>query len=71
MDGIQLWWFARLPANRHERKARLAFNAQLISYHQSIEWGMRAFQGSFAQLQVPLDIQDNHAVHASSKYASA
>lgn len=51
---------ARLPANRHEREARLAFNAQLTSYRQSVEWGMRAFQGSFGRLRVPLNIQDNH-----------
>jgi hypothetical protein len=50
----------RLPADVHEREARLAFNSQLTSYRQTAEWGMRAFQGSFGRLRVPLNIQDNH-----------
>ena len=49
----------RLPADRQEREAQLAFNSELTSYRQSAEWGMRAFQGSFGRLRVPLDIQDN------------
>lgn len=43
-----------------KREARLVFNAQLTSYCQSAERGMWAFQGSFDQLRVPLDIGDNH-----------
>ncbi len=29
---------------------------QLLSYRQTAEWGMRALQGSFGRLRVPLDI---------------
>jgi hypothetical protein len=43
-----------------KREACLAFNAQLTSYRQFAEWGMRAFQGSFGRLRVRLDIGDNH-----------
>ena len=50
---------ALLPANRQEREARLAFNTELTSYRQTAEWGMRAIQGSFGRLRVPLDIEDN------------
>jgi hypothetical protein len=49
-----------LPADVQEREGRLAYNSQLTSYRQSAEWGMRAFQGLFGRLRVPLNIQDNH-----------
>lgn len=35
---------------------KLAFNRELLSYRQTAEWGMRALQGSFGRLRVPLEI---------------
>lgn len=46
----------RLPSNRREREAMMQFNQQLVSYRQTAEWGMRALQGSFGRLRVPLPI---------------
>jgi hypothetical protein len=37
---------------------KLAFNRELLAYRQMAEWGMRALQGSFGRLRVPLEI--NH-----------
>lgn len=36
-----------------------AFNRELLSYRQTAEWGMRAIQGSFGRLRVPLNIDGN------------
>jgi hypothetical protein len=36
----------------------LRLNRQLLSYRQSVEWGMRALQGAFGHLWVPLDAND-------------
>jgi hypothetical protein len=52
---------ARLPVNRQDRENIVAFNRQLLSYRQTAEWGMRALQGSFGRLRVPLDINNNSA----------
>lgn len=49
----------RLPADPQERAKVQAFDSQLLSYRQAAEWGMRAIQGSFGLLRIPLDI--NHA----------
>jgi DDE superfamily endonuclease len=49
----------RLPSDPHEREQRLRFDRQLLSYRQSVEWGMRALQGSFGRLRVPMDINDS------------
>lgn len=49
----------RLPADPQERAKVQAFDSQLLSYRQAAEWGMRAIQGSFGRLRIPLDI--NHA----------
>ncbi|EDQ98024.1 uncharacterized protein LACBIDRAFT_316314 [Laccaria bicolor S238N-H82] len=46
----------RLPADPVARKAAMAFDRQLLSYRQTAEWGMRAVQGSFGRLRVPLEI---------------
>jgi hypothetical protein len=35
------------------------FNNQLVSARQAAEWGMRAFQGSFARLKLPLPAEDH------------
>ncbi|KIP10780.1 hypothetical protein PHLGIDRAFT_65051 [Phlebiopsis gigantea 11061_1 CR5-6] len=50
-----------LPQDEHERQELLHFNNELISYRQSAEWGMRALQGSFGRLRLPLDINDSSA----------
>jgi len=47
-----------VPSDPHELKKLLDFNCQLLSYHQTAEWGMHTMQGSFGRLRVPLDI--NH-----------
>lgn len=49
----------RLPADERQRARVQAFDRQLLSFRQTAEWGMRAIQGSFGRLRVPLDI--NHA----------
>lgn len=49
----------RLPADPQERAKVQAFDSQLLSYQQAAKWGMRAIQGSFGRLRIPLDI--NHA----------
>ena len=50
---------ARLPHNPEERANRLRFDRQLVSFRQSAEWGMRALQGSFGRLRLPLEINDD------------
>ncbi|KDR67832.1 hypothetical protein GALMADRAFT_79452 [Galerina marginata CBS 339.88] len=47
---------ARLPSDGRERDALMNFNNQLLSFRQAAEWGMRAMQGSFGRLRVPLEI---------------
>jgi hypothetical protein len=37
----------------------MAFNHELLSYRQTAEWGMRAIQGSFGRLRLPLDCDDD------------
>ncbi|KIY49753.1 hypothetical protein FISHEDRAFT_65168 [Fistulina hepatica ATCC 64428] len=51
---------ARLPSDPALRQEALAFNRELTSYRQTAEWGMRAIQGSFGRLRVPLPIKDQH-----------
>ncbi|PPQ64806.1 hypothetical protein CVT26_002638 [Gymnopilus dilepis] len=50
---------ARLPHNRQAREQLMDMNNQLLSFRQTAEWGMRALQGSFGRLRVPLDINKN------------
>ena len=47
-----------LPADQDELANVLAFNRQLLSFRQSVEWGMRSLQGAFSRLRVPLPIED-------------
>jgi len=47
-----------LPDDPGELSQVLAFNRQLVSLRQSAEWGMRALQGAFGRLRVPLPIED-------------
>lgn len=50
---------SRLPIDRRERDKRLQFNRQVVSYRQTAEWGMRAIQGAFGRLRLPLNINRN------------
>ncbi|KAG7092853.1 hypothetical protein E1B28_009168 [Marasmius oreades] len=45
-----------VPSDPAEQAELLAFNHQLLSYQQTPEWGMRAMQGSFGRLWIPLPI---------------
>ncbi|KAE9383641.1 hypothetical protein BT96DRAFT_1027124 [Gymnopus androsaceus JB14] len=47
-----------IPANPTEQEQFMAFNRQLLSFRQTAEWGMRALQGAFGRLRVPLPIND-------------
>ena len=48
-----------IPNDTFERQAVLQLNRQLLSYRQTAEWGMRALQGSFGRLRLPLDANDS------------
>ncbi|KAJ8503054.1 hypothetical protein ONZ45_g11200 [Pleurotus djamor] len=49
----------RLPTNYVDRSILMDENAQLVSYRQTAEWGMRIVQGSFGRLRAPLPIEDS------------
>ena len=49
-----------LSSNLLLRTEQLAFDRQLLSYRQTAEWGMRALQGAFGRLRVPLDVDADH-----------
>jgi hypothetical protein len=49
---------SNLPDDPEELRHVLTFNRQLVSLRQSAEWGMRALQGAFGRLCVPLTIED-------------
>ena len=51
----------RLPRDSDEREEAMRFDRQLLSYRQTAEWGMRAIQGSFGRLRVPLPINYTEA----------
>jgi hypothetical protein len=47
---------AQLPGLTCEQKLEaIAYSNAITSARQAVEWGMRAIQGSFARLRVPLD----------------
>ena len=46
----------RLSRDSDVREEAMRFDRQLLSYRQTAEWGMRAIQGSFGRLRVPLPI---------------
>lgn len=48
----------RLPADAQARKRIEQYDAQLLSFRQSADWGMRALQGSFGRLRMPLEINN-------------
>jgi hypothetical protein len=39
----------------------MALNCELLSYCQTAEWGMRAIQGAFGRLCLPLNIANEEA----------
>ncbi|KAG9078722.1 hypothetical protein FS749_009219 [Ceratobasidium sp. UAMH 11750] len=43
---------------REEKLAALDYSAAITSARQAVEWGMRAIQGSFSRLRLPLDAND-------------
>ncbi|QRW03575.1 DDE superfamily endonuclease [Ceratobasidium sp. AG-Ba] len=47
-----------LPEDRNERIAAIRYSNRLTQARQPVEWGMRAMQGVFSRLRVPLDIND-------------
>lgn len=47
----------RLPADPVQREQIERCDRQLLSYRQAAEWGMRALQGSFGRLRVPLPVE--------------
>lgn len=49
----------RLPEDPQERDQRLAYDRELLSYRQTAEWGMRAVQGVFGRLRIPLEANDD------------
>lgn len=50
-----------ISADPGQQDAILEYNRNLVSYRQTAEWGMRALQGSFGRLRVPLPISSSHA----------
>lgn len=48
----------KLPDNPRDRAKALALNADLVNCRQAAEWGMRAIQGSFGRLKIPLPISN-------------
>ena len=48
----------KITGTHAEVEEKLAFNRELLSYRQTTEWGMRALQGAFGRLQIPLKV--NH-----------
>ncbi|KAG2064064.1 hypothetical protein BDR04DRAFT_1130904 [Suillus decipiens] len=44
-----------------EMAEQMAFNCELLSYCQTAEWGMRAIQGAFGRLCLPLNITNEEA----------
>ena len=49
----------RLPTNAVELARLNNFNNQLVSARQAAEWGMRAFQGSWSRLKMPMQADDH------------
>lgn len=50
---------ATLPRDPARLAAVLEENRAIVSVRQAAEWGMRALQGPFARLRVPLDPNDH------------
>ncbi|KAG8702053.1 hypothetical protein FRC09_004975, partial [Ceratobasidium sp. 395] len=41
-----------------ERRAAIKYSNSITSARQAVEWGMRALQGAFGRLRMPLDAND-------------
>ena len=50
----------RLPLEAREYAQLKVFNDQLVSARQAAEWGMRALQGSFGRLKLPMPATDHN-----------
>lgn len=50
----------RLSSDPQVHGHQVAFDRQLLSYRQTAEWGMRAIQGAFGRLRVPLPVGDSN-----------
>ena len=48
-----------VPAAPREYAQLKVFNDQLVSARQAAEWGMRALQGSFGRLKLPMPATDH------------
>ncbi|KAG8717938.1 hypothetical protein FRC08_006317 [Ceratobasidium sp. 394] len=49
----------RLPGlTPAQRRQAIVYSNAITSAHQAVEWGMRAIQGAFARLRMPLDAND-------------
>lgn len=55
---VPLRAFEDLPLNRPQRKDMFRLSRSILSYRQTVEWGMRELQGSFGRLRIPLEIDD-------------
>lgn len=49
----------KLPVDPVDLYEKVAFSNELIAFRQTAEWGMRAIQGSFGRLRIPLDVNDD------------
>lgn len=47
-----------LPRDPQARQRIEDYDRQLLSFRQSAEWGMRALQGSFGRLRMPLEVNN-------------
>lgn len=49
---------ARIRGTRQARQQKIEYSNAITSARQAVEWGMRALQGCFARLRLPLDVND-------------
>ncbi|KAG9087331.1 hypothetical protein FRC07_012847 [Ceratobasidium sp. 392] len=47
--------------NQQKKEEARAYSNEITSARQAVEWGMRAIQGSFGRLRMPLDANDHKA----------
>ncbi|KAE9382716.1 hypothetical protein BT96DRAFT_930189 [Gymnopus androsaceus JB14] len=48
----------RIPADLVQQEQIMRRNCELLSFRQTVEWGMHIVQGLFGRLHVPLDINN-------------
>jgi hypothetical protein len=51
----------RVTGTIEEIQEKMAYNRELLSYRQTAEWGMRAIQGAFGRLRMPLEVTNKDA----------